>query len=415
MTTDETPVAEKNLGDMDLWQEGPPIEFFARMRAECPVHWSDPPGPQDMPGFWSVTRAAEIEAISRDWRTWSSEKQGIDNLYNEDVLAVERKTFITMDPPRHDKMKALFLERFAPARIAADEDWIRQVAVKVLSNLEGRETFDLVDDVAQPIVSRVIHAMCGIPESEDARWAAYMNRYMARDDPGYNPGGIDEYIHEFVPFVVGEATKLIESRRQGEDAGQVGPREDLIDVMMNGLVDGQPLSDEEIAMTIMLVLSAGNDSTKSTYVSTMKALIEHPDQLQLLIDDPALIPSAVEEALRMFPPFTQFCRTATRDVELDGQVIKADQKVAMWYSSSNRDESRYDNPDVFDVRRNPDHHAFGGGGRHFCLGAALARLELRILLEETIKRYPTLQIAGETPMVSMYSLNQYDKMPVRAV
>ena len=117
----------------------------------------------------------------------------------------------------------------------------------------------------------------------------------------------------------------------------------------------------------------------------------------------------------MFPPFTQFCRTATRDVEVAGQTIKAHEKVAMWYSSSNRDESRYENPDVFDVTRNPEHHAFGGGGRHFCLGASLARMELRVMLEETIKRYPKLEIAGETPMVSMYSLNQYDKMPVRVV
>ncbi|MFF8605649.1 cytochrome P450 [Streptomyces sp. NPDC015346] len=413
MTSAEKPLDETNVGAPEFWQSGPPVELFARMRGECPVHWSGPPGPPDMPGFWSVTRASEIEAISRDWKTYSSAINGVDNLDNPVITALENKTFINMDPPLHDKMKALFLERFTPSRIAADEPWIRQVADTVFSRIEGRETADLVEDVAQPIVSRVIHAMCGIPEEEDAKWAAYMNRYMAREDPGYNPGGLEEYVNEFVPFLVAEATKMIEPRRRRTDAAPVGVADNVIDVMVNGTVDGRPLTDEEIAMNILLILSAGNDSTKSTYTSTMKALMENPDQMRLLVEDPSLIAGAVEEALRMYPPFTSFCRTTTRDVELGGKQVKSGEKVALWYSSSNRDETRYENPEVFDVRRNPEHHAFGGGGRHFCLGAALARLELRVMLEETIRRYPTVRLDGETPMATSYTLNQYTAMPVR--
>lgn len=413
MTSPEKPVDQINVGDSELWKDGPPIELFARMRSECPVHWSGPPGPPDMPGFWSVTRAADIESISRDWKTWSSQRSGIDNLDNKTITALDNKTFIAMDPPRHDRMKVLFLERFTPSRIAADEPWVRGIVDAVFSRVEGRQTVDLVEEIAQPIVSRVIHGMCGIPEEEDAKWAAYMNRYMAREDPGYNPGGLDEYVNEFVPFLVEEATKMIEPRRKRRDPSRVGVSDDLIDVMVHGTVEGRPLTDEEIAMTILLVLSAGNDSTKSTYVSAMKALMENPDQMRLLVEDPSLIPGAVEEALRMFPPFTSFCRTATRDVEFGGRTIRENEKIAMWYSSSNRDESRYDTPDVFDVRRNPEHHAFGGGGRHFCLGAALARLELRVMIEETIKRYPNMQLAGETSRASSYSLNQYTAMPVR--
>jgi cytochrome P450 len=198
-----------------------------------------------------------------------------------------------------------------------------------------------------------------------------MNRYMAREDPEYNPDGLDAYVNDFVPFLVEETTKLIEARRRVPDAG-ADSQGDLIRVMVDAEIDGVPLTDEEIAMTILLVLSAGNDSTKATYTNVMKALMNDRAQLQLLIDDPSLVASAVEEGLRMFPPFTSFCRTATRDVEIDGHTIREDEKVALWYSSSNRDETRYDDPDVFDVRRNPVHHAFGAGGRHFCLGAHLA-------------------------------------------
>ena len=148
-------------------------------------------------------------------------------------------------------------------------------------------------------------------------------------------------------------------------------------------------------MGFFLLVAAGNDSTKATYCSGMRALMENPDERQQLLDDPSLIPSAVEESLRMFPAFAHFRRTATEDIELNGQTIKEGDKVVMWYVSSNRDESRYEDPDRFDVERNPEHQAFGAGGRHFCLGTALARLELRILFEETLARFPHMELGGQ--------------------
>lgn len=409
MTTAEGPLDDLNVGAEDLWESGPPLETFAELRSKCPVHWSGPPGRQDMPGWWSITRADDIEEISRDWETWSSGINGVDQLENETIYTMENKTFINMDPPRHDVMKALFLPRFSPRRIAKDEPWVREIVERVFDGLEGRESIDLVEDVARPIVARVIHTICGIPEEEDAKWSAYMNRYMAREDPGYNPGGLDEYVNEFVPFLVEEASKLADRARENpsEDGGA-----NLIDIMINGKVDGVPLTDEEIAMNLLLVLAAGNDSTKATYSNAMKALMNDPEQRQLLIDDPELVSGAVEEALRMFPPFLSFCRTAKDDTEFGGQEIKAGQKVSLWYSSSNRDESRYEDPDTFDVRRNPEHHAFGGGGKHFCLGAHLARLELRLMIAESVKRYPHMRINGETKMASSYTLNLHTTLPV---
>jgi cholest-4-en-3-one 26-monooxygenase len=165
-------------------------------------------------------------------------------------------------------------------------------------------------------------------------------------------------------------------------------------------------------MGFFLLMAAGNDSTKATYCSGMRALLEDPSQMQLVLDDPSLIPSTVEEALRMFPAFAHFRRTTTRDCVLGGQEIRAGEKVVMWYVSSNRDESRYEDPDRFDVTRNPEHQAFGAGGRHFCLGAALARLELRILIEETLARYPAIRLAGEPRHVESPFANQLKTLPV---
>jgi cholest-4-en-3-one 26-monooxygenase len=166
-------------------------------------------------------------------------------------------------------------------------------------------------------------------------------------------------------------------------------------------------------MGFFLLMAAGNDSTKATYCSGMRALMEDPEQLRLLVEDPSLVAGAVEESLRMFPAFAHFRRTATCDTELHGQRIRAGEKVVMWYVSSNRDETRYEDPDRFDVRRDAEHQAFGAGGRHFCLGTALARLELRILFEETLARYPGIALAGEPSYVESLFINQLKTLPVK--
>jgi cholest-4-en-3-one 26-monooxygenase len=191
------------------------------------------------------------------------------------------------------------------------------------------------------------------------------------------------------------------------------PTDDLTSVLVHAEVDGQKLEEHEIVMGFFLLVAAGNDSTKATYCSGMRALMENPDQRKVLLDDPSLIPSAVEESLRMFPAFAHFRRTTTADTELNGAKLREGDKVVMWYVSSNRDETRYDDPDRFDVRRNPEHQAFGAGGRHFCLGTALARLELQVLLDETLKRYPAMEMAGRPMLVESPFLNQLKTLPVQ--
>jgi cholest-4-en-3-one 26-monooxygenase len=209
-----------------------------------------------------------------------------------------------------------------------------------------------------------------------------------------------------VPELFERVNRLIAERREN-------PTDDLTSVLVHAEVDGESLEEHEIVMGFFLLVAAGNDSTRATYASGMRALMENPDERQKLLDDPSLIPSAVEESLRMFPAFAHFRRTATEDVELNGQTIKEGDKVVMWYVSSNRDETRYEDPDRFDVERNPEHQAFGAGGRHFCLGTALARLELRILFEETLARFPQMELAGRPEQTESPFVNQLKSLPVR--
>jgi cytochrome P450 len=393
--------------ERDLWQEGPPHELFRELRHECPIHWTESFEEfPDEPGFWSVTTAQDIHSVSRDWRTYSSERGGVLAAAAGFPIELARAMFIGMDPPKHDRIKALFQAGFTPKRIADHEDAIRAIVVDVLDHLAGRETCDLVSDVAQPVVSRVIGSFMGIPKEDDAVWANLMNSTLGAGDPDLNPHGVEGAVEKDIPEIFERCRRLIAER-------QKNPTDDLTSVLVNAEVDGQKLEEHEIVMGFFLLVAAGNDSTKATYCSGMRALMEDRAQMRLLLEDPSLIPSAVEESLRMFPAFAHFRRTATCDTELHGQKIREGEKVVMWYVSSNRDEARYEDPDRFDVRRNAEHQAFGAGGRHFCLGTALARLELKIMLEETLKRFPAMELAGSPAVVESLFINQLKTLPVR--
>jgi cholest-4-en-3-one 26-monooxygenase len=407
MATVERDIKDVELARRELWRDGPPYELFKRMRAECPIHWTG--GFEEFPeeaGFWSVTTAEDVHAVSRDWQTYSSELGGVTAFAEVFPIELARAMFIGMDPPKHDRLKALFQKGFTPKRIADHEERIRAITVKVLDRLQGRETCDLVNDVAQPVVARVIGSFMGISEDEDAIWARLMNSALAPDDKDLSPEGIDGVLAKDIPEIFERCRTLIAER-------QANPTDDLTSVLVHAEVDGEELEEHEIVMGFFLLMAAGNDSTKATYCSGMRALMEDPEQRRLLLQDPSLVPDAVEESLRMFPAFAHFRRTATCDTELHGQKIKQGEKVVMWYASSNRDETRYEDPDRFDLRRRAEHQAFGAGGRHFCLGTALARLELRILIEETLARYPDIEIDGTPVFVESPFINQLKTLPVR--
>jgi cytochrome P450 len=395
-----------DLGDLELWADGPPHELFTRLRREAPLHWSPLTDYPEEGGFWSLTRAEDLRRVSLDWQTFSSYVGGIMVLDDFGIpLEAQQQQMISMDPPRHDRIKALFQRGFTPKRIAEHEERIRAIVNRVLDRVAERGECDLVNDVAAPVVSRVIGSFIGTPEEDDARHVEETNMVLGFGDEDLRP--TEEAVVEMMTAAWNETMEYIAERRANPGM------DDLMDVLVHSEVDGEKLSDTEIFMGLGLLGAAGNDSTRSVFTSGMLALLDNPDQLQLLLSDPGLIEGGVEELLRLYPAFSHFRRTATADVEMHGETIREGDKVLLWYVSSNRDESVYGDPQRLDVTRRPDHQAFGAGGRHFCLGAALARLEIKTLLSETLRRFPDIELAGEPSRARSLFLNQLKTLPVR--
>ena len=314
MASAENDLTGVRVADLENFQAGPPHELFRRLRSECPVHWSD--GITDFPdedGFWSVTTADDVHEVSRDWQTFSSEIGGFTALKDAGLsLEMQQAMFIGMDPPKHDRLKALFQRGFTPKRIAEHEDAIRAITVGVLDRLQGppaRDTCDLVNDIAQPVVARVIGSFMGLSPEDDAVWARLMNAIVGAEDPDATASVMEKE----VPEVFARCGALIAERRET-------PSDDLTSVLVHAELDGERLEDHEIVMGFLLLMAAGNDSTKATYCSGMRALMEDREQLREVVEDPSLVPGVVEESLRMFPAFAHFARTATRDTELRRQA-----------------------------------------------------------------------------------------------
>ncbi len=400
-------LANLDLGDTAHWASGPPYALFAELREHAPAHFSAFSRMPGEGGFWSLTRADDVAAATRDFATFSSERRGIFLFDDIGVpLDMQRLQMISMDPPRHDRLKKLVGKAFTPKRIAEHEDHVRAIITRVLDRFERSQQVDLVQDIACPIPARVIGSLLGTPESDDHRLLYWTMISTAFEDPEVAALNYDPLAE--MAAVVNYINAVREERI-------ANPGNDLLSGLMEAEVDGDKLDDLEIAVFFILLLSAGNDSTRSVYSSIMLELMRNPEQRQLLLDDPSLIPAAVEEGVRCFPAFSFMGRTATRDVELHGQTIKEGDRVLLWYVASNRDPERFPDPERFDLTRpNLDQHqAFGAGGRHFCLGAALARLELRLWLEETLTRFPDMHLDGDPRRLESLFLNQYRSIPVR--
>lgn len=400
-------LATVDLGDHALWHPEPPYELFARMRREAPAHFSANARYPDEGGFYSLTRAEDVHTATRDFETFSSEKRGIMLMDDMGVpLDVQRLQMISMDPPRHDRLKKLVGSAFTPKRIAGHEDDVRAIVRRVLDRHADADRCDLVKDIARPIPARVIGSLLGTPESDDPKLLHWTNVGTAFEDPDIRAGWDDS--KQEILDVVNYVNAVREQR-----AEHLG--DDLLSALITAEVDGDHLDELEIATFFVLLLAAGNDSTRATYSATMRALMLDPEQRQLLIDDPSLIPNAVEEGLRCFPAFGFMGRATTRDVEIADTTIPEGARVLLWYIASNRDPELFDDPERFDVTREglDRHQAFGARGRHFCLGAALARLELRIWIEETLERWPDMSLDGDCQRVKALFLNQYLSIPVR--
>jgi cytochrome P450 len=402
-----------DLSNLELWKDGPPHEIFRRLRHEEPLHWSDLGDFPEEGGFWSVVRYEDIAAVGRDHETFSSNRSIIlvDKLTSEpgapDPMDLAANMMITQDPPRHDRLKALVQRAFTPKRALEHTERMREIINLVWDRALEKYPdgpIDLVQDVGIYVPSMVIGDMLGAPREDADKLVDWTNRTTAFEDPRLVPdlGEVWRALEEFVPYV----NAMIDER-------QAHPTDDLTTAFIEAELDGERLSLDEVLMFFFLLMVAGNDSTRAVFTSGMKNLLDDPEQMRIVRSGEVPLEQVVEEFVRFNPAFSYMRRTAVRDTELAGKRVEAGDKLALWYLSGNRDASVFEDPDRFDVRRSENpHQGFGGGGRHFCLGAGLARLELKLWIEETLRRFPRISLAGECERVSSTFLNQYRSIPV---
>jgi cytochrome P450 len=410
-----------DLADLDAFAGGTPWEALRVLRNETPVHWNPEPAPNR--GFWSVTRHADIVAIGRDDVTFSSEV-GAVNLEELDERQLDiRRSMLETDGARHWALRRLLQRDFTPRGLAGYETFLRGLTATTLDAAFAQPSsapFDFVKAVSADYPIRVLVRLMDVPDAMGARFIEWSNRLIGNTDPEYADVLLDSAASEEFRDLPFRSPAALEVFAYGDHLARErrgGSGTDLVSKLVNGVPeDGVALSERDFHNYFLLLVAAGNETTRHAISHTALALLEHAHAVQLLKADPERLPVAVEEFLRWASPVYHFRRTATRDVELRGRWIRRGDKVVMWYASGNRDETVFDDPDRFDVTRAPnDHVTFGKGGPHFCLGNHLARMELRIMVEELLRRIDALALAGDVEYVRSNFIRGIKRMPVRVL
>ncbi|GAB0108233.1 cytochrome P450 [Nocardia sp. JMUB6875] len=392
--------AVTDIYDPDLYVAGPIHEIFAELRRTDPVHWQEMPGE---PGYWAVLKHADVAHVARNPQLFSAEQQGVI-LENQPPERLEqtRNMLLMMDPPRHTDYRRPLAEHFKARVIGELEDTIRGLTRALLDSVDGEVEF--VHEVAGVLPSQVIGGMFGIPAEDWPSIRRWAEQSVSQQDP--------ELVGDF--DVTAELTNMAIYAIQFSMARRAAPpREDITSLILAGAFGGKPMSDLEFGSFFTQLVTAGNDTTKTMLSSGLELLLRHPDQLAALRENPALIPGAVEEILRYANPLHYFRRTATADTEIRGVPIKAGDKVAMWYTSANRDEDVFADAQRFDIRRNPNPHLSFGLAQHFCLGVHLARLEGRVFFEELLTRFPKIEQTGDSRRIRSNLNNGLKSLPLR--
>jgi len=393
-------LAGVDLTDAAWFESGPPHELFARLREEDPVHYNPLP---DGTGCWSVMRHRDISSISRDTATFSSHRAGIF-LHPDQVvpLALTRNLLLYKDPPEHTKYRLILQKAFTPHTVSALEGAIRARVTKTIDAVIEQGHCDFVDDVAIPVPLGVLTELMGVPDEDIPKFAQWTEQ-IEHAQRAPEPNAASEVFVEMAGYL----------HSQIERQATAGLEDSLVMRLRAAEVDGNKLDDSEILVFFGLLAFAGNDTTRNTAATGALALLEHPTAFAELRDDPSLIENAVEEILRWTTVVQYFGRMTTADTEISGRLIAEGDRVLLWYASASRDADAIEDPQTFDIGRSkPDHKAFGGGGRHFCLGAGLARLELRILFEEIVRRMPDLHLDGDIERLPSSWAHGLVKMPV---
>ena len=396
-----------DLYSPDTYIDGAPHEEFARLRQEDPVHWQDIPG---QPGYWAVLRHADVVHVSRNPNLFSCEAGGVvlEDL-DPDRLARMRDMLLSMDPPRHIAYRKPLAPEFAQRVIAGMAEQVRTITREIFDRCDSGSEVEFVHDVVGPLPTQVIGRLFGLPE-EDWNFLhrlAQMN--TSGQDPDLNPDGdlTEAGSADSSMQMAMYGMAFAAERRKGELQG------DVMDVILHQPFNGRLLTDADIGSLLVQMITAGNDTTVTMLAGGLWALVDHPEQLEALRQDPAGIPGAVEEILRWFNPLHYFRRTATEDLELGGKRIKAGDKVAMYYTSANRDEEVFADPNRFDITRSPNPQLSFGIGEHFCLGVHLARLEGRVFFEELLSNFSTIELTEQPIRVRSNLNNGVKRLPVR--
>ena len=399
--------ADIDLLDPDRFQQQLHHEMFEVLRRDDPLHWTDEP---DGSGFWSITKHADLQLVNRDAEGFSSEAKGVNiqeiDTERNGAFDMRGQMMLMTDPPKHTRYRLLVNKGFTPRMIGLIEEHLRYRAELIVDSVIERGECDFVLDVAAELPLQAIAEIMGVPDADRHMIFDWTNRMIGADDPEY--GDADSHLdaQTAAAELYGYAAKLRVDRAEV-------PLDDIVTKLINAEINGDRLTDAEFEMFILLLAVAGNETTRNATAHGMHALMTNPDQYAKLVADPSLITSAIEEIVRWATPVMYFRRQAMRDLELRGKQIKAGDKVVMWHISANRDEEVFADPFRFDIERSPnDHVGFGGGGAHFCLGANLARSELRLIFHELVTRIPDMALAGDPQRLRSNFIGGIKHMPV---
>ena len=395
-----------DLTDPDVLVDRIPHEEFAELRRTCPVWWNAQAHGSagfDDDGYWAVTRHADVMAVSRDSETYSTWQNTAIVRFREGMprenIEMQRLVMLNIDPPQHTKVRAIVSRGFTPRAINALRNALSARAERIARDALEKGSGNFVTDVACELPLQAIAELLGIPQEDRLRIFDWSNQMVGYDDPEY---GADPMMA--AGELLAYAMKMAEERQQE-------PQNDIVTQLVNAEIDGGHLTADEFGFFVLLLAVAGNETTRNAISGGMLAFLQNPEQWELFKAERPR--SAVEEIIRWATPVIHFRRTAMRDVEVAGQTIREGEKVVLWYNSANRDERAFADPYRFDVTRTPnDHVGFGGGGAHFCLGANLARREIKAMFDELFRTLPDIHVVGEPDMLFSAFIHGIKRMRV---
>ncbi len=391
-----------DLSDSRSYVSGVPHGWLAHLRRHDPVHWQEESGG---PGFWAVTRYEDCVTVNRDYERFSSAARGTMP-FEMPEADVEQQglMMLNMDPPLHTRYRRLVNKGFTPRMVRDLEESIHRAADAIIDQVVEQGRADFVTDLSAELPLQVIADLLGVPQDDRHRMFEWSNSMVGSEDPEYQ--GQAEQALTAAMELYAYASELYGQKR-------LDPHADLMSVLTTVEVEGERLSDLELELFFLLLTVAGNETTRNLMSGAMYTFFQHPGEWQRLLDDRSLLPTAVDEMLRFVTPVMNFRRTAMTDAVLSDTKIAKGDKVVFFHASANRDESVFDDPDTFDVGRDPNPHiAFGGGGPHFCLGANLARMEIRVMFEHLLDRLPDIRQDGDLQRLQSRFINGVKHLPV---